>query len=117
MGRVRAYDRESIKSILLGSPNFTKLNKISSSICIRGFSWNMTYGSGRTLHIAGKLAFKFFKTNFFFFENNSRLQASLEQACITLFTISKLTTTSTRIKHMQPTELLGLLATYLYNQR
>ena len=28
-----------------------------------------------------------------FFENNSRLQASIEQACITLFTISKFTTT------------------------
>ena len=37
MGRVRAYDRESMKSILLGSPNLTKLNRISSSICVRFF--------------------------------------------------------------------------------
>ena len=36
-GRVRAYDRESMKSILLGSPNLTKLNRISSSICIKFF--------------------------------------------------------------------------------
>jgi len=43
MGRVRAYDRESMKSILLGSPNLTKLNRISSSICIRVFHgiWHM----------------------------------------------------------------------------
>ena len=58
---VRAYDRESMKSISLGSHNLTKLNRISSSICVKGFSWNMTYGFGRTLHIAGELAsFRFF---------------------------------------------------------
>ena len=63
MEHVCAYDRESMKSISLGSPNLTKLNKTSSSICIRFFSWNMTYGSGRTLHITGELAFlNFLKT-------------------------------------------------------
>jgi len=43
MGRVRAYDRESMKSISLGSPNLTKLNRTSSSICIRVFHgvWHM----------------------------------------------------------------------------
>jgi hypothetical protein len=50
------------------------------------FLWNMTYGSGMTLHITGELAF------FKFFKNNSRFQASLEQTCTTLFTISELTT-------------------------
>ena len=35
MGRVRAYDRESMKSISLRSPNLTKLNRTSSNICIR----------------------------------------------------------------------------------
>ena len=89
MGGVRAYDRKSMKSISLGSHNLTKLNRISSSICAKGFSWNMTYGSGRTLQIARELA-SFLN---FFFENNSRLQASLEQACTTLFTISELATT------------------------
>ena len=72
----------------------------------------MTYGSGRTFHIAEELAF----LNFIF-ENNSRLQALLEQACKTLFTISKLTATQTQIKRMQPMELSGLLARYLRNQR
>ena len=85
---VRAYDRGSMKSISLESHNLTKLNRISSSICAKGFSWNMTYGSGRTLHITRELA-----SFNFFFENNSGLQASLEQACITLFTISELATT------------------------
>ena len=37
MGRVRAYNRESMKSISLGSPNLTKLNRTSSIICIRFF--------------------------------------------------------------------------------
>ena len=36
-GHVRAYDRESMKSILLGSHNLTKLNRTSSSICVRLF--------------------------------------------------------------------------------
>ena len=80
MGRVRAYDGESMKSISLGSHNLTKFNRISSSICVKGFSCNMAYGSGRTLHIAGELA------SFRIFENNSRIQASLEQACTTLLT-------------------------------
>ena len=57
MGCVRAYDRESMKSISLGSHNLTKLDRTSSSICVRFFSWNMTYGSGTTLHITGELAF------------------------------------------------------------
>ena len=87
MGRVHAYDQESMKSISLGSHNLTKLFRISSSICVKDFSWNMTYGSDRTLHIAGELA------SFRIFESNSRLQASLEQTCATLFTISELTTT------------------------
>ena len=34
-GCVRAYDRESMKSISLGSHNLTKLNRTSSSICVR----------------------------------------------------------------------------------
>src|SRR6185503_13193846 len=34
---VRAYDRESMKSIALGSHNLTKLNRTSSSICVRFF--------------------------------------------------------------------------------
>ena len=34
-GRVRAYDRESMKRFSLGSQNLTKLNRMSSSICIR----------------------------------------------------------------------------------
>ena len=37
MGRVRAYDRESMKSISLGSHNLTKLNRTSSNICVRFF--------------------------------------------------------------------------------
>ena len=37
MGCVRAYDRESIKSISLGSPNLTKLNRTTSIICVRVF--------------------------------------------------------------------------------
>ena len=61
MGCVRAYDRESMKSISLGSLNLTKLNRTSSSICIRSFLWNMAYGSGRTLHILGNLPFNFFR--------------------------------------------------------
>ena len=77
----------------------------------KDFSWNVTYGSGRILHITGELAF------LIFFENNSRLQASLEQACTTLFSVSKLTTTQTWIKHMQPTELLGSLAKRLHSQQ
>ena len=57
MDLVRVYDRESMKSISLGSHNLTKLDRTSSSICVRFFSWNMTYGSGTTLHITGELAF------------------------------------------------------------
>ena len=49
MERVRAYDRESMKSISLGSPSLTTEHQAAY--------WNMTYGSGRTLHIAGKHAF------------------------------------------------------------
>ena len=59
--RLRAYERESMKNISLGSHNLTKLNRISSSICVKDFSWIMTYGSGRTLHIAGELAFLDFR--------------------------------------------------------
>jgi len=33
--RVCAYDRESMKMFSLGSKNLTKLNRTSSSICIR----------------------------------------------------------------------------------
>ena len=32
---VRAYDRESMKRFSLGSQNLTKLNRMTSSICIR----------------------------------------------------------------------------------
>ena len=34
-GRVRAYDRESMKRFSLGSQNLTKHNRMTSSICIR----------------------------------------------------------------------------------
>ena len=34
-GCVRAYDRESMKRFLLGSQNLTKLNIMTSNICIR----------------------------------------------------------------------------------
>ena len=37
MDRVHAYDRESMKSISLGSHNLTKLNRTSSNICVRFF--------------------------------------------------------------------------------
>ena len=36
-GCVHAYDRESMKSISLGSHNLTKLNRTSSSICVKVF--------------------------------------------------------------------------------
>ena len=60
MERVRAYNRESMKSILLGSPNLTKLNIISSSICIRIF-----HGIGHMALVGhcislGNLPFNFF---------------------------------------------------------
>jgi len=34
-GCVRAYDQESMKRFSLGSQNLTKLNKMTSSICLR----------------------------------------------------------------------------------
>ena len=37
MGHVHAYDQESMKSISLGLQNLTKLNRTSSSICVRFF--------------------------------------------------------------------------------
>ena len=37
MDLVCVYDRESMKSISLGSHNLTKLNRTSSSICVRFF--------------------------------------------------------------------------------
>ena len=62
MGRVRAYDRESMKSISLGSHNLTKLNKTSSSICVRFF---MEYDIWLWQDIAyhwGTCLFRFLKT-------------------------------------------------------
>ena len=56
MGRVRAYDRESMKSISLGSHNLTKLIECQAAY-VYHFLGNMTYGSGRTLLITGELAF------------------------------------------------------------
>ena len=62
MGRVRAYDRESMKSISLGLHNLIKLNRTSSSICVRFFMkydiwlwWDFAYHWGTCL-------FRFSKT-------------------------------------------------------
>ena len=62
MGHVRAYDRESMKSISLGSHNLTKLNRTSSSICVKFF---MEYDIWLWQDIAyhwGTCLFKFLKT-------------------------------------------------------
>ena len=62
MGRVRAYDRESMKSISLGSHNLTKLNRTTSNICVRFF---MEYDIWLWQDIAyhwGTCLFRFLKT-------------------------------------------------------
>jgi hypothetical protein len=60
--RVRDLDRESMKRFSLGSQNLTKLNEMTSSICIR-FSLCMSYGSSRNLLSLRNLPFfKFSKT-------------------------------------------------------
>ena len=86
-GCVHAYDRESMKRFSLGSQNLTKLNRMSSNICIR-FSlgvWHMALVA---------LAYHYGTCLFDLFENkNSRIQALLEQGRTTLFTISILATT------------------------
>ena len=60
-GRVRAYDREGMKRFSLGSQNLTKLNRTSSSICIRFFFhgiWHMAL-VGHCISL-GNLPFNFF---------------------------------------------------------
>ena len=62
MGRVCAYDRESMKNISLGSHKLTKLNRTSSSICVRFF---MKYDIWLWQDFAshwGTCPFRFFKT-------------------------------------------------------
>ena len=86
-GRVCGYDREGTNRFSLGSQNLTKLNRMSSSICIR-FSlgvWHMALVA---------LAYHWGTCLFDLFENkNSRIQALLEHGRTTLFTISILATT------------------------
>ena len=62
MGHVRAYDLESMKSISLGLHNLTKLNRISSSICVRFFmEYDIWLWQDFAYHW-GTCLFKFFKT-------------------------------------------------------
>ena len=61
-GRVHDLDQERMRRFSLGSQNLTKLNEVTSSICIR-FSWSMTHGSGRNLSSLRNLpSFRFLKT-------------------------------------------------------
>ena len=59
-GHVRAYDRESMKSILLGSHNLIKLNRTSSSICVR-FIMEQNIRLWQDLLIIEELAFLVFR--------------------------------------------------------
>ena len=73
MGRVRAYDRESMKSISLGSYNLTKFNRTSNSICVRFF---MEYDIWLWQDIAyhwETCLFKFLKTTLDFKHHQNKL--------------------------------------------
>ena len=70
-GCVHDLDRESMKEFSVGSKNLTKLKRMSSIICI-GFSWYITYGSGRNLLSLRNLP------SFYLFKNlRIRLQSSI----------------------------------------
>ena len=84
---VRAYDRENMKRFSLGSQNLTKLNRMTSSICIGFF---MTYDMTLVENYLSLRNLPLFKI----FENKTPdFKRHLEQDCKALITISILTTT------------------------
>ena len=72
-GRVHAYDRESMKSISLGSHNLTKLNRTSSSICVRFFMEYDIWLWQDIAYLWGTYLFRFLKTTQDFKHHQNKL--------------------------------------------